>query len=575
MDLGRIFWPVVCCVVAISGALEIRSAMGETQTWDEGIHISAGYSYLTLGDYSWNVEHPPLVKIISALPLLRLHLKVPATVVEGKRPDQVHFGIDTLYNNRAPADSILIAARGPNILLTLLFLVAVAWWTRRRFGPAAGLLAVILCAFDPNLIAHGRYVTTDFPITVFYFFSCMLWVEYLEDGGFRRLLLAAFTIALAMVIKFSAVLLIPTLIALYAICWVQRPGSFPLARAAIAAGVVLGAVVLVVTIVYWPETVRCWKTAVTPLATVADRENLTGRILFRLGRWFHLPAHRFLFGLNAVASHNAGGHASYLLGMRSEQGWWYYFPVVFAVKSTMAALAAAALLMALGVWMAAGVWIAAKPISRRVLSTFRAIPPIAIGLFLPPVLYFAISMTGGINIGMRHILPVYPFLYVGAAAALAHFGGRAHWARYGMVALGALQIAECASIAPDYLAFFNALAGGPGKGPEYLVDSNIDWGQDAKKLVHWLDQHGTRRTRVLYFGNAQLRYYGVEELGFPAPLDQQGWDEIDDFAVASVTPLYGVYIPLANLAQLRLRQPIAKIGWSMYVYDLRKPKPAR
>jgi 4-amino-4-deoxy-L-arabinose transferase-like glycosyltransferase len=92
-----------------------------------------------------------------------------------------------------------------------------------RFGPAAGLLAATLCAFDLNLIAHGRYVTTDFPITVFYFFSCMLWVEYLEDGGLRRLLPAAFTIALAMVIKFSAVLLIPTLIALYAICWVQRP----------------------------------------------------------------------------------------------------------------------------------------------------------------------------------------------------------------------------------------------------------------------------------------------------------------------------------------------------------------
>src|SRR5207237_7550038 len=141
------------------------------------------------------------------------------------------------------------------------------------------------------------------------------------------------------------------------------------------------------------------------------------------------------------------------------------------------ALAAVALLLAAGLWMAAGVWIA--PISQQVLSVFRAVPPIAIGLLLPPVLYFAISMSGGINLGMRHILPVYPFLYVGAAAALSHFGAYsgagAHWARYGMVALGALQIAECASITPDYLAFFNALAGGPGNGPESPLDSNIDW----------------------------------------------------------------------------------------------------
>ena len=110
--------------------------------------------------------------------------------------------------------------------------------------------------------------------------------------------------------------------------------------------------------------------------------------------------------------------------------------------------------------------------------------------------------------------------------------------------LGALQIGECARITPDYLAFFNELAGGPGRGPEYLVDSNIDWGQDVKKLVHWLDAHGTRRARVYYFGNAQMRYYGVDEMGYPEPLDQKGWDEIDEYCVANVTPLQGVYVPL-------------------------------
>jgi hypothetical protein len=141
-----------------------------------------------------------------------------------------------------------------------------------------------------------------------------------------------------------------------------------------------------------------------------------------------------------------------------------------------------------------------------------------------------------------------------------------------MMVLAVAQIAESATISPDYLAFFNVLAGGPGRGPEYLVDSNIDWGQDVKKLVRWLDAHGTRRARIFYFGNAQMRYYGVDEVGWPEPLDAKGWDEIDDYCVANVTPLYGVYAPLNALAPLRLREPIAKIGWSMYVYDLRKPK---
>jgi 4-amino-4-deoxy-L-arabinose transferase-like glycosyltransferase len=564
----RFFWPAVACVVLILATLEVRSALGETQVWDEGIHISAGYAYVAAGDYSWNIEHPPLVKIISALPLTRMHLAVPPMIVDGKRLDQVHYGIDFLYGSRVHADSILIAARSMTILLTLLFAVALAWWTRRRFGNRAALLALVLCAFDPNLIAHGRYVTTDFPVTAFYFFACVLWLEYLESGRFRDLLAAAVIFALAMVTKFSAVLLIPTLAVLYAVRWLQRPKEFPLRRLALAATIVITTLCVFVIVVYWPETVRCWTTKVAPLANVVDRENLMGNILYYLGRRLHLPAHQYFFGLNAVASHNAGGHTSYLMGLRSETGWWYYFPVVFAVKSTLAALAAAALLLA------AGIWLAATRISRHVIRWFRDIPLISVGLIFPPLFYFVFSMTSGINIGMRHILPVYPFLYVAAAALLAQLAVRRSAARYAMFALAALQIAECASIAPDYMAFFNTLAGGPGNGPQYLLDSNIDWGQDVKKLVKWLDAHGTRRARVFFFGNTQLRYYGVDELGLPGPMDQKGWDEINEYTVASVTPLYGVYVPLVELAPLRLKQPVAKIGWSMYVYDLRQPKSA-
>jgi hypothetical protein len=394
-------------------------------------------------------------------------------------------------------------------------------------------------------------------VTAFFFFACVLWVEYLEEASPRRLAAAAAAIGLALITKFSAVLLLPPLVVLYAACWIRRPKEFPVRRAAVAASTVIATVILMAAVIYWPETVRCFRADVPRLSTLAVRNNAIGKTLYLLGKWFHLPAHAYLLGLNHVADHNAGGHSSYLMGMRSETGWWYYFPVVFAVKSTMAALGATLLLLAAGLWQA---W-------RR-----EWISPMALGLALPPLFYFVFSMTSGINIGMRHILPVYPFLYVGTAAWLAT---HANW-RPGvcvLAALVALQMAECARITPDYLAFFNELAGGPGRGPEYLVDSNIDWGQDVKKLGLWLDAHqGNRRARVFYFGNAQMRYYGIDEMGFPEPLDQKGWDEIDEYCVANVTPLQGVYVPLSALAQLRLREPVAKIGWSMYVYDLRKPK---
>jgi len=555
MTLDRLFWPVVGLIAVSAGLLEVRSAMGETQTWDEGIHISAGYAYLTRGDYSWNMEHPPLVKMMSAVPLLFLGLEAKPYQPDGKRKDQVRYGIDFLYGNRRHADTILIAARSATILLTCLFTLAFAWWMRRRFGPAAGLLAAALCAFDPNLMAHGRYVTTDVPLTAFYFFACALWLEYVEQGGMRRLLIAASVIALAMVVKFSAILLGPPLGLLFVIAWVQRPKDFGIRRAVTALAVTGGVVAAVVVVVYWPETVRCWRMGGKPQVAVP---NAAETLLSRVGRQLHVPEHSFLIGLSDVVLHNEGGHESYLLGARSNTGWWYYFPVVFAVKSTVAALLGVLLVLCAGVWAA-----------RRI--GWRRVPLIAFGLTLPPALYFLSSMTSGINLGMRHILPVYPFLYAGVAAILTQIPRR-RAAMLVMAVLGAAQIAECAWITPDYLAFFNVASGGPGRGPEYLVDSNIDWGQDVKKLVHWLDAHGTRRARIYYFGNAQMRYYGVDEIGWPEPLDQKGWDDIDDFCVANVTPLYGVYAPLNALTPLRLREPVAKIGWSMYVYDLRKKK---
>ena len=132
MRLNRFFWPAVACVIAIAGTLEVRSALGETQTWDEGIHIAAGYAYLTRGDYHWNDEHPPLVKLMSALPLKRLGLVLPVGGEGWRKHDEVRLGIEFLYKNSVSADRILFAARCMTMLLSLLFLGGLAVLARRR-----------------------------------------------------------------------------------------------------------------------------------------------------------------------------------------------------------------------------------------------------------------------------------------------------------------------------------------------------------------------------------------------------------------------------------------------------------
>jgi len=177
-------------------------------------------------------------------------------------------------------------------------------------------------------------------------------------------------------------------------------------------------------------------------------------------------------------------------------------------------------------------------------------------------------MTSRINIGVRHILPVYPFLYVMAAALLAH--GRWRFSRPLLAALVVLQAAECASIYPHYLAFFNVLSGGPGSGPRYLVDSNIDWGQDLHKLSRWLRDRGANRVYLSYFGRDQVDHEGLDALAIPSTADTPGRQAVDGYVAASVTYLVGVYSPPQQLAWLRDRPPVAKVGYSIYVWDMRK-----
>ena len=141
---------------------------------------------------------------------------------------------------------------------------------------------------------------------------------------------------------------------------------------------------------------------------------------------------------------------------------------------------------------------------------------------------------------------------------------------------GTLRQCEVARIAPHYLAFFNTVSGGPEKGPEYLLDSNIDWGQDLKNLRRWLDQHGYKKVCLSYFGQADRVYYGFGPTEPPFGAEVRSWGVYPDCVVAaSVTPLHGLYTKPEWLAWLLPMTPTARIGYSIYVYDLRGKSPPR
>jgi hypothetical protein len=193
-----------------------------------------------------------------------------------------------------------------------------------------------------------------------------------------------------------------------------------------------------------------------------------------------------------------------------------------------------------------------------------------IELLSPVIIYFAASMASGLNIGLRHLLPIYPFLFLLVGVALTAWTGK--FGRILLLLIPAALMAESLAMYPHYLAFFNTVAGGPGAGPRYAVDSNIDWGQDVKKLKHWMDARGVRQICLCYFGKALPEYYGVQNVEPPQAYEPNNWKDLDCFTAVSVTPLVGVYTPRERFERLRRMQPVAKVGYSIYVYDLRKER---
>lgn len=555
---GKAWWIAAALLLAAMGVAMVTAALGENQTWDEGVHLVSGYTDLVLGAHRLNREHPPLAKYLAALPLLALDLRLPLEHESWRKGDAVLFGAVFLYRNEAPPDTMLLLARLPMIGLALLLGAVLALWTKRRFGPVAGLAALFFYTTDPNFIAHGHYVASDVAAAFTIFLAVAAWARWLERRGRGALALAGLALGLALTAKFSTLFLLGLLPALSLAYWKKQPKRFGWRN---FAGTHLAAAALaLVTLAaaYGPAT---WRTIVrgeaASLTVYARQQNLVSRTLRWAGETMHLPAHPYLLGLNIVAAHNERGHPAYLLGEVSKEGRWLYFPVAFAVKTPTALL----LLLGAGLWLG---------LSRLRVRRRDALPFVWFALLVAPLAYFALAMAGNLNLGLRHILPVYPFLYAAAGAAFAKLARGRAWALAALL-LG-LQVVETARIHPHHLAFFNTVSGGPAAGPRYLADSNIDWGQAVKHLAAWKGAQGLDDLVISYFGVTDLPYY----LGKHRVLEKVCADcrigEIDSVVAVSVTNLLGVYRDSPALAWLRKRRPDARIGWAIYVYDLRKDR---
>lgn len=263
-------------------------------------------------------------------------------------------------------------------------------------------------------------------------------------------------------------------------------------------------------------------------------------------------------GMSLVLLHRKMGHPAFFLGEYSDNGWWSYFFVAFLIKTPIGTL-----FLVFTSWLLGA---AGQALRRREL----------LFLLLPVVIVFAITTNGKINIGLRHILPVYPFLFV-AASRLATLRFRTRTAGVLLIAVPiALSAASSWRVAPHQLAYFNELAGGPGKGYRYLSDSNIDWGQDLKGLRTYVRQQQLPIIYLAYFGNAPSDAYGFRYQCLPSfgsleplPADLVPAGTAREILAISVLNLHGIFFNDHTIYKWLLdRQPVAKIGYSIFIYDI-------
>ena len=561
-------------VVGLLAALVLQLSLSvsrDSPTWDEGDHIFAGYRSLTNKDFGLNPEHPPVVKMLAAAPLLSMPLKVPEVRNRFFMQEAFLDGKEFLFAN--DADAMMFRARMTASILTVLLALLVFLATREFFGTGSAFIALTLIVFEPNLLAHGARVTTDAGLSCFMFATIYAFYRYVKIPSAWRLAVVGLATGLTLAAKHTGILVIPML-ALLAICEVLRvrlakqhysEGSRGTGRHAGLLAVSLITSLVIGVGVLWASygfrfAARPYGLQLNPgfAEWVGQLKPVEAHLLSFAARW-HLLPESYLYGLAAVRL-SAETYTTFVFGTIYPHGVWFYFPVAFVIKSTLA------FLVLLGISVFA--------IASRKLTGAREI----LFLTIPPAFYLIVAMNSKINIGVRHILPLYVFFSVligGAAWSLVRRDRR--W-RYVVAALLLFHVFSSVRSYPNYMAYSNELWGGPSQTYKYLTDSNVDWAQQLKSTKQYLDGRGIKECWFAYFGQGVLEphYYGIPSK--PLPTADSLWmneridvpPTIDGTVLVSAGVLSGFEFgpgalnPYRQFQQLR---PVAVIDDGVFVFE--------
>jgi len=535
--------------------LAVDSLVGDSPTMDEQNHIARGIAFLKTGDPRLSLEHPPLINALSALPLLtEENLDIPTDHPSWEQPQGWYaFADEFFWNRENDPGRMIFLTRVPIVFLTIGLALIGFHFAREMWGKLSALFALAILLLEPNILAHGRYSTTDIGCTVFLLLAVFLLWRMWQIGRWSwwRTLGAGIAIGLALGSKLSVLIFLPVF-ALLAILPLYSDSDSWRLNQALRRLLQLIAASLVGIVVLW---------------IIYGFEWGPSRFVGGWADWLEglsLPMPTYWAGLEQILSLSEGGRPSYLLGEFSLDGWWYYFPAAFLVKTPVILLLLIAVSSVLLLWE-------------------RQSRAKAVFLLIPSVVYFLISMQSALNIGYRHLLPILPFLIIlicglaGVKLSRPRFIATrpAFGSFFLIVALLSLMAIDLL-MHPSYLSYFNMLAGGPDNGHKILVDSNLDWGQDLARLSSWMEDNEVERVWLSWFGTADPDYYEITYNPLPGlPYHHNLWW---DSPIDPDNPPPGIYaISASNLWEIpredktvfrffRGIEPSDKIGYSIHIY---------
>lgn len=513
-------WFACAALLAVHAGLAVSSLWIKSPVFDETTHLPAGLAQARTGEMRLNRQHPPLVKLLAGYAADTLHPVLPLDHLDYLEGREWDFGRRVLFHEGNDPMELLRRGRLPIVGLSVLGGLAVFLWSRKRWGDAAGLAGLALYTFSPTVLAHARLVTMDVAVAAAGTWTLYLWWRATRGRGGPWIELACgAALGLTLAAKFSGLLLLPAM----ALCELWANGSR-------ADGLDGG----------WRRRLRAWS-----LVGAAAMVVLAAVYLDPAG-----PL-RYFEDLGQLYGDRNPNYRFYLHGDFSRDGWPHYFLVALGVKTTLPALAA----------MLGGLALAAFRRESRRDDLY---------LWIPALLWLAVTSMGALNWGVRYMLPLYPWLFVLGAGLVPRLVGFAPAVRVLAALLLVAHGAEAARSHPDYLPYFNQIAGGtPESGIHWLDGSNLDWGQDLYRLPARLAELGIDQVRLLYYGTGSPAAFGV-------PVDPSL--RAEDWTAA---PRPGAYVVSAQylirgLSQaetrgtrtdwLRRYEPIENLGGTLYLY---------